>query len=214
MPSEGSDPPMLPPRVRRAFHLDVRRRGRTEADVDDELRFHIEQRIERLVARGWSRAEAEEEARRRFGPSWNDAVRQLHRQGHQREHRLAMRERLGSILLDVRHAVRSLRRDSRYTLGVVLTLALGLGAATTIVSFVDQVLVRPLPYAQPERLVVAREIVTEMRDTYPSIAVNAHAFQAWRRACTVCAGLAAVKRSTATLTGDGDPQRFGSARVT
>jgi predicted permease len=207
-------PGFLPPRVRRAFHLDVHRRGRTEADVDDELRFHLEQRIERLVARGWSRAEAEDEARRRFGPSWDDAIRQLHRQGHQRENRIAMRERLGSLWYDLRHSVRALRRDARYTLAVVLTLALGLGATTTIVSFVDQVLVRPLPYAAPERLVVARVIVNELRDAYPSIPVNAYAFQAWQRGCGVCAGMAAVKRATTTLQGDGDPQRFGAARVT
>lgn len=205
---------MLPPRVRRAFHLDLRRRGRTEAEVDDELRFHLEMRIERLVARGWSRADAEEEARRRFGPSWDDAIRQLHRQGHQRENRIAMRERLASLWYDVRHSVRALRRDVRYSLAVVLTLALGLGATTTIVSFVDQVLVRPLPYAEPERLVVARAVVHELRDAYPSIAVNAYTFQAWRRSCTVCAGMAAVKRATVTLQGDGDPQRFGAARVT
>lgn len=205
---------MLPPRVRRAFHLGVRRRGRTEADVDDELRFHLEQHVERLVARGWSRAAAEEEARRRFGASWDDAVRQLHRQGRQRENRIAMRERLGSLWYDLRHSVRALRRDAKYTLAVVLTLALGLGATTTIVSFVDQVLIRPLPYAEPGRLVVAREVVPALRDAYPSIPANAHAFFAWRRSCTACDGLAAVKRATATMQLDGDPQRFGAARVT
>ena len=136
---------MLPPRIRRAFQLAIRRAGRTEADVDDELRFHIEERVERLVARGWARADAEDEARRRFGPSWDDAVRQLHRQGHQRENRLAMRERLGSILMDVRHAARALRLAPRFTTGTVLTLALGLGATTIIYSLVDHTVVRPLP---------------------------------------------------------------------
>lgn len=204
----------LPPRVRRAFRLAVRRPARTAGEVDEELAFHVEQRVAQLVARGWSARDAEAEARRRFGMPWDDVVRQLHHEGHHREERLAMRERLGSLLYDVRHALRALARDRRYTLGVVLTLALGLGAATTIVSLVDQVLVRPLPYAAPERLVVVRGVVREMRDAYPSIAVNAFAYRALREGCTRCAGMAALKRSHATLQGDGDPQRLGAARVT
>ena len=122
----------LPPRARRAFDLGLRRRAAT--DVDDELEFHVEMRIEHLVARGWTRADAEAEARRRFGPSWDDAVRQLHRSGHQREDRIAMRERLGSLWYDVRHAVRGLRRDARYTLAVVLTLALGIDGYASLMA--------------------------------------------------------------------------------
>src|SRR5215212_3894774 len=101
---------MLRPRVRRAFRLAIRRPDRTESDVDDELRFHVAMRVEQLVARGWPRPDAEAEARRRFGASWDDAVRHLHRSGHAREERLDMRERIDSLLNDVRLAVRGLLR--------------------------------------------------------------------------------------------------------
>ncbi|HEX5831157.1 MAG TPA: ABC transporter permease [Gemmatimonadaceae bacterium] len=201
------------PLVRRAFRLAIRRADRTEADVDAELRFHLESRIEQLVALGWSRANAEAEARRRFGPSWDDAVRRLHRSGHVREERLAMRERFDSLRDDVRYAVRALRRAPRFTTATVLTLALGLGATTVVFSLVDHVVLRPLPFADPGRLVVVREVVAEVRDVYPTLPANASHFLAWRRGCGVCKGLAAIKRSSTTLDGDGDPQRLGAARV-
>ncbi|CAA9354353.1 MAG: hypothetical protein AVDCRST_MAG11-3726, partial [uncultured Gemmatimonadaceae bacterium] len=204
---------MLRPRVRRLFRLAVRGAGRTEADVDAELRLHLELRVEQLVREGWTPAEAEAEARRRFGPSWSGAVRDLHRSGHAREERLAMREQLDSLRLDLRHALRGLRRAPRFASAAVLTLALGLGATTVIVSLVDHIVLRPLPYAHPERLVVVREVVGELRAVYPTMPANAGHFLAMRRLCGACEGVAAIKRAAVTLTGDGDPQRLGAARV-
>lgn len=204
---------MLPPRVRRAFRLAIRRANWTEADVDAELRLHVDLRVEQLVARGWERAEAEAEARGRFGPSWDAAVRQLHRSGHAREERLAMREQLDAISYDVRYALRSLRRARRFTAAAVLTLALGLGATTVIFSMVDHVVLRSLPYADASRLVVVREVIGEIAHVYPTIPANASHFLEWRRGCTACEELAAVKRLSVTLIGAGDPQRLGAARV-
>ena len=206
-------PGMLRPRVRRLVRLAVRGSGRTEADVDAELRLHLELRAEQLVRAGWTPAAAEAEARRRFGPSWTGVVRDLHRSGRAREERLAMREQLDSLRLDLRHALRGLRRAPRFAAAAVLTLALGLGATTVIVSLVDHVVLRPLPYAHPERLVVVREVVGELRSVYPTMPANAGHFLAMRRLCRACEGVAAVKRAAVTLTGDGDPQRLGAARV-
>lgn len=204
---------MLRPRVRRAFHLAVRRADRTAADVDAELRLHVELRVEQLVAAGWARADAEAEARRRFGPSWDEAVRQLHRFGRAREERLAMREQLDSLWHDLRYAVRGLRRAPRFAAAAVLTLALGLGATTAIFSLVDHVVIRPLPYADPHRLVVVREVVGELRAVYPTMPANAAHFLELRRACAACDGVAAIKRAAVTLGGAGDPQRLGAVRV-
>ncbi|HEX3157196.1 MAG TPA: ADOP family duplicated permease, partial [Gemmatimonadaceae bacterium] len=204
---------MLPPRIRRAFRLAVRKPERTMADVDIELRFHVEQRVEQLVASGWTRADAEAEARRRFGPSWDEAVRQLHCSGNTREDRLAMRERLDSLWRDVRQAVRALRRAPRFAAAAVLTLALGLGSTTVIFSLVDHVVLRPLPYTDAARLVVVRENVARLRDVYPSMPANASHFLEWRRGCGACDGMAAIKPSAVTLTAGGDPQRLGGARV-
>jgi putative ABC transport system permease protein len=62
--------------------------------------------------------------------------------------------------------------------------------------------------------VVVREISTGMRDVYPTMPANASHYLEWRRACTVCDGMAMVRRAFYTLTGDGDPQRIGAVRVT
>jgi hypothetical protein len=168
---------MLRPRIRRLFRLAIRRPDRTESDVDAELRLHLELRIEQLVASGWTRSDAEVEARRRFGPSWDDA----------------MRERVESLWQDVRYTLRGLRRAPRFAATAVLTLALGLGSTTVIVSLVDHIVVRPLPYADADRLVVVREIVGRLRNMYPTMSANASHFLEWKRACTVCEGMAAAR---------------------
>jgi predicted permease len=203
----------LRPRVPRAFRLAVRRKEWTRADVDAELRLHVDLRVEQLVARGWDRADAEAEARRRFGSSWDETVRNLHRSGRAREERLAMRERLDSLWYDFRFALRGLRRAPRFAAAAVLTLALGLGTTTVIYSLVDHVVLRSLPYDDPGRLVIVREVVGAMSKIYPTLPANASHFLEWRRACAACEGLAAVKRDKATLSAGGDPQRLGAARV-
>lgn len=177
---------MLRPRIRRAFRLAIRRPEWTDADVDAELRLHLELRVEQLERGGMSRSDAEAEALRRFGPSWDDAVRHLHRSGRAREERLAMSERLESLRRDVRHSLRGLRRSPRFAATAVLTLALGLGSTTVIVSLVDHIVVRPLPYADAGRLVVVREIVGSLRNVYPTMPANASHYLEWTRACSAC----------------------------
>lgn len=124
-----------------------------------------------------------------------------------------MRERLDSLWLDLRFAARALRRAPRFTIASVLTLMLGLGATTVIFSLVDHVVLRPLPYAESERLVVVREVVSEVRDVYPSLPANASHFLAWQQECAACEGLAAMKGASVTLTGTGDPQRLDALRI-
>ena len=204
---------MLPPRARRAFRLAARGEARVDEEVDDELRLHVELRVEQLVAAGWSREDAEAEARRRFGASWGDAVATLRQARHTREERLAMRERLDALMHDLRYALRGLRRAPRFTISALLTLALGLGATTVIYSIVDHVVLRPLAYRDVDRLVVVREVIEEMRDVYPTMPANASHYLEWRRACTVCESVGAARRLSVTLGGTGDPQRVGLARV-
>jgi predicted permease len=204
---------MLRPRIRRAFRLAVRRDDWTEADVDEEIRLHVELRVEQLVASGWRQADAELEARRRFGPSWDDAVRHLHDSGRAREERLAMRERLGSIWQDVRYSARGLRRSPRFAATAVATLALGLGFTTAILSLVDHIVLRPLPYADADRLVVVREIPSDLAALYPTMPANASHFLEWRRACSACASLSAMRKASYTVSGAGDPDRLAAMRV-
>ena len=134
------------PRIRRAFRLALRRRELTSVDIDEELRFHIESRIDQLVARGLTRDQAAADARRRFGISWDDAVARVHAAGHAREKRLDMAERLDGAWRDLAYAVRTLWRQPAFAIVIVLTFAFGIGANATMFGVIDRLLLRPPPH--------------------------------------------------------------------
>jgi predicted permease len=116
-------------------------------DHDDEIRHHILERADLLVLEGWARSDALREAERRFG----DRAR-IHRE-LKGNGSFRTAELLRSVGSDLRYAVRGLRGAPGFTLAVVATLALGVGAATAIFAVIDALLLRPLPYRDAERLV-------------------------------------------------------------
>ncbi len=124
-----------------------------------------------------------------------------------------MSDTLIALWRDARFAARGLCREPRFAAIAVIGLAVGLAAATVIFTLVDHVVLRPVPYAAPDRLVVIRESIGDLRDVYPSVPANAAHFLAWRRGCTSCGELAAIRRADATFTGRGDPARLGVVRV-
>lgn len=87
---------------------------------------------------------------------------------------------VGPLFFDLRDALRSFRRDRAYAATVVLTLALTIGATTAVFSIVNGVLLEPLPFPEPARLVALREIWKEMADRAPTLEVNERHFEYWR----------------------------------
>ena len=142
--------PEIRPGIRRLFRL----AGRSDAnrDADDEIRLHLQLRIDELVKGGMSREQATAEAERLFGAveeervHFADSVRR-------REGRMQLREWLESVAQDVRYAFRTLRRDAGFTAFAVLIVGLGIGASATVFSLVNGVLLRPMPFRDPSRLI-------------------------------------------------------------
>jgi predicted permease len=138
---------------KRAFRLGLTRRSTIDAETDEELRFHLEQRINDLMARGRTRQEAEAEALARFGP-YPESRAQLLEAARSREETLKMADRFDALRYDVIYALRQLRRAPVFTAGVVATFALGIGANATMFGVIDQLLLRGPKYVrEPDRIV-------------------------------------------------------------
>ncbi len=123
-------------------------RASVEQELDDELRFHIEREAEKYERQGMLHEAALRRARLEFG-----GVEQV------KEASRDMRgiARLESIVRDLRYAMRSLKSRPAFTLTVIATLALGIGANTAIFTLVDALLLRPLPVPHPEQLVIVSD---------------------------------------------------------
>src|SRR5262245_32148722 len=127
----------------RSFLSAVTMRRRIEREMDEEWRFHLDARVDDLVATGLPRPEAERAARREFGDllRWKEEGREA------RGLRL-----LGELQSDVHYALRQMRRTPTVTFVITATLAIAIGANTAMFSLVDAVLLKTLPVPHPEQL--------------------------------------------------------------
>ncbi|HEY9431448.1 MAG TPA: ABC transporter permease [Blastocatellia bacterium] len=116
------------------------------------------------------------------------------------------------MIQDLRYGVRMLLKHPGFTTIAVITLALGIGANTAIFSVVNAVLLRPLPYQEPERLIRLWE--SNPGRGWPEFSASALNFEDWRKQQTVCEQLAAYEFATFNLTGGGEPERVAALGVT
>ena len=192
---------------RRAFHLPFAAR-RVEVDVDEEIAFHLVMREERLRARGLAPEDARESARRRFGDV-EDVRRECVEIDRQRARRRRATDFLEDLMQDVVLAFRGLRRAPGFAAAALLTLALGIGSATAIFSVAYGVLLRPLPFSDPDRLTEVSINLAGTGDEYGSLSWPEYVdLPRWTRSFTAVAAWTLRDR---TVGGDGHPERITAA---
>ena len=154
---------------------------RAEADVDDELEFHVEMRAREYMARGMGDVEARAAALRRLGnlaAARSECVAITSR----RERRMTRAQLVDAFVHDVAYAWRTLGRQKGWTFVAIITLALGIGANTAVFSVVNTLLLRPLPYPDADRIAIVYLEPTEGNTTGMQMLVNPNTptVRAWR----------------------------------
>lgn len=171
------------------------RREQLDHDLDEELRWHVEMRAADNTASGMSPQQARYEAQKRFG---NTTLLKEDTRG------VDIIGWLDEAARDFRLALRLLQRSPGFTTVAVLTLALGIGANTAIFSVIDSVLLRPLPYHEPDQLAMVWE--NNSQHPNPHNTVSPPNFVDWQSRNTIFSSMAYIFDGRDNLTGNGDPQ--------
>src|SRR5215470_8251672 len=171
-----------------------------ERELDEELRYHIEQQTEQNIRLGMNPAEARNAARKAFGGVEQSKERSRDARGVRW---------LENVWQDIRFGARMLLNKPGFTLIAVITLALGVGANSVIFSFFNGILLRPLPFQQPEQLVLLDEIASKRGAA--SLGVSFPNYLDWRAQNQVFSDLGGYQEITFTLTGVGDAEALPGA---
>jgi putative ABC transport system permease protein len=192
--------------IRRLFRLEVRRPDHAAAEAAAELDSLLDEQARHLESRGMTPEAARAGALQRVGATLPEARSRVGHSAVRRERRMKMLEWLDDAVADVRYAGRTLRRSPGLAATAIVTLALAIGANTAIFSAVSAVMLRPLPFAEPDRLVMLWEENPDFK-WYQQDAAPAN-YMDWREQAGVFTDMAAYPSfaGTTTLTGHGEPR--------
>jgi putative ABC transport system permease protein len=176
------------------------RHGQRDRDLDDEIHAHLEMAKQDRIESGATPEEAEHAARRELGNELliKEVTRDMWRG-----------RCLERLVQDSHYALRMMRRGLSFYAAAVVTLALGIGATAAVFSVVDAVLLRPLAFPEPDRLVR----VFEARQKGSRNVVNGWNVLDWRERSSTLAQIAAIQASPLNLTGEGAPVAVSGQRV-
>jgi putative ABC transport system permease protein len=193
----------LPLRLRSLF-----RRAAADHDLDDELRYHVEQKTHQYIAQGMRQQEARRAALVEMGGL----------EKRKEECRDARQFTwLQDLIQDLHYGLRVLRKSPGFTAVAVLTLALGVAANTIIFSVVNAVMYRKPPLPEPDRVVVVSSTSavdsSEPDRVYTQLQVSAPDYLDWRAQNSSFSGMAAAEFDSFTVSGGTTPERASGARV-
>ncbi len=194
---------MRPRGVKRLFSFSSRTREEVRTDIRDEFQFHLDMRAADLMREGLSEADARAQAAREFGNQRSSAAAIA-----RRDDRIEQRRRFSTVVSEIKQdamiALRLLGRSPGFAVVAILTLALGIGANTAIFSALDAVLLRPLPYPAPDRLVQVYELLEN--GTQNNVAGGV--YLDWKKHSTQFDSLVILSPVSYNLRGSGTPERL------
>ena len=176
------------------------RRSRFRDELGEEMAFHRAQMEQDLAAHGMTPEAARRAARVRFGNATT-----LTERSHE-----VVSFRMETVVQDIRYAIRQLRASPAFTIIILFTLALSIGANSAIFSVINGVLLKRLPYEQPDRLVR----IFLANSSYPKFPLNPFDFLDFRARNQSFESMAALNRGDVQLSGSGDPVRLNGFGVT
>ena len=196
--------------MKKTFHLSEGK-GAASRDVRAEIEFHLEMRAREFEERGMSPEEARRAAAEAFGDV-DEVASEVRRLKSDADRRRRLSDAFGGLGRDVSFAVRTLRKSPGFTAAAVAILALALGAATSIFTVVDGVLLRPLPYAEPHRLAMVWLDGSATEGLGRGLPLSPGFYLGIEKAKPF-ASLAAFRSWPCTVAGDGPAEPVSGARV-
>ncbi len=183
-------------------------RNRRYDDISVSIQEHIDERADELMEEGMSRTEAEQKARRDFGNV--TLVRERSREVWQWQ-------RVESLLTDLKHVFHRLGRSPGFAITVVLTLAIGIGANTAVFSVLNSVLIRPLPYPEPQQLVALHlnaPGAPGLADFRNELRLSASMYLTFAAHNSTFQSMGVWMPGTASITGIAQPEQVNTALIT